>query len=53
MELYPPLHLGVEAIEMGAFRSPSIKVTNFTFTYNCLLWIIINYLKPYNCVQPK
>ena len=27
------LHLGVVAIEKGAFRSPSTKVANFTFTY--------------------
>ena len=26
----PTLHLGVVAIEKGAFRSPSTKVTNFT-----------------------
>ena len=26
-----PLHLGVVAIEKGAFWSPSTKVTNFTF----------------------
>ena len=26
----PPLHLGVEAIEKGDFRSPSITVANFT-----------------------
>ena len=28
-----PLHLGVLAIEKGAFRSPSTTVANFTFTY--------------------
>ena len=27
-----PLHLGVVAIEKGAFLSPSTTVTNFTFT---------------------
>ena len=27
-----PLHLGVVAIEKGAFRLPSTMVTNFTFT---------------------
>ena len=27
----PPLHLGVVAIEKGAFRSPSTKVANFTY----------------------
>ena len=26
-----PLHLGVVAIEKGAFRSPSTTVTNFTY----------------------
>ena len=30
MELHLPLHLGVVAIEKGAFRSPSTKVANFT-----------------------
>ena len=29
--LYPPLHLGVVAIENGAFTSPSTKVANFTY----------------------
>ena len=29
----PYLHLGVVAIEKGAFESPSIKVAHFTFTY--------------------
>ena len=29
----PPLHVGVEAIEKGAFGSPSTKVTNFTYFY--------------------
>ena len=33
MEYRPPLHLGVVAIEKGAFGSPSTKVANFTFTY--------------------
>ena len=28
-----PLHLGVVAIEKGAFGSPSTKVTNFTYLY--------------------
>ena len=28
-----PLHLGVVAIEKGAFWSPLTTVTNFTFTY--------------------
>ena len=29
MELHSPLHLGVVAIEKGAFWSPSTKVANF------------------------
>ena len=36
MELRPPLHLGVVAMEKGAFGSPSSIVANFTyliFTY--------------------
>ena len=28
-----PLHLGVVAIEKGALRSPSTKVTKFTYIY--------------------
>ena len=28
-----PLHLGVVAIEKGAFGSPFTTVANFTFTY--------------------
>ena len=31
MEWHPLLHLGVVAIEKGAFGSPSTKVANFTF----------------------
>ena len=31
MELRPLLHLSVEAIEKGAFGSPSTMVANFTF----------------------
>ena len=31
MEIWPPLHLSVVAIEKEAFGSPSTKVTNFTF----------------------
>ena len=34
MELHPPLHLGVIAIEKGAFGSPSTKVNNFMFKYS-------------------
>ena len=30
-ELHPSLHLGVVAIEKGAFKLPSIMVANFTF----------------------
>ena len=33
-ELCPPLHLGVVANKKRAFRSPSTKAANFTFTYN-------------------
>ena len=33
VEQRPSLHHGVVAIEKGAFRSPSIMVTNFTFTF--------------------
>ena len=29
----PPLHLGIVAIEKGAFGSPSTKLANFTFYY--------------------
>ena len=36
-EWRPPLHLGVVAIEKGAFWSPLITVTN----YSCLIIIII------------
>ena len=31
MELHPPLHLSVVAIEKGAFWSPLTKVANFTY----------------------
>ena len=30
MELCPPVHLGVVAIEKGAFGSPSTTIGNFT-----------------------
>ena len=33
MELRPPLHLGVVAIEKGAFGSPATKVANFTLQH--------------------
>ena len=29
----PPLHLGVVAIEKGAFWSPSTTIANFTYSY--------------------
>ena len=38
MEWSPPLHLGVEAIEKGAFGSPSTKVANFILLYLQCLW---------------
>ena len=39
MELCPPLHLGVVAIEKGAFGSPSTKVANFTYFWiNIINW---------------
>ena len=31
MELLPPLHYGVVAIEKEAFKSPSTMVANFTY----------------------
>ena len=34
VQLAPSLHLGVVAIEKGAFGSPSTKVANFTYFYN-------------------
>ena len=36
-----PLHLGVVAIEKGAFGSPSTTVANFTLTYVCKYMIYI------------
>ena len=39
MELRPPPHQGVVAIEKGAFGSPSTKVANFTY----LLFVISDY----------
>ena len=33
MEKHPPLHIGVVAIEKGAFGLPSTKVANFTYIY--------------------
>ena len=36
MEWGSPLHLGVIAIEKGAFGSPSTKVANFTY-YNPII----------------
>ena len=45
MELSPPLHLGVIAIEKGAFGSPLTKVTNFTYIIGIyyiiyIIWIV-------------
>ena len=42
----PPLHLGVVAIEKGAFGLPSTKVANFTYMvssmyYHLIMMIII------------
>ena len=34
MELHPPLHLDVVAIEKGAFGLPSMKVANFILLWN-------------------
>ena len=61
-----PLHLSVVAIEKGAFRSPSTKVTNFTYyrvlsvgqtELNCVLmlnWIVWNRtVLTFNCVSTK
>ena len=45
----PYLHLGVVAIEKGAFGSPSTKVTNFTlFTYTHTHTHIYIYI--YKCI---
>ena len=41
MEWCPPLHLGVVAIEKGAFGSPSSKVANFTYFLLYLFIILI------------
>ena len=40
----PPLHLSVVAIEKGAFRSPSSKVTNFTYLLLCMIFYLSLYL---------
>ena len=37
----PALHLGVVAIEKGAFRSPSTKVANFTYYLYIYIYIYI------------
>ena len=34
MELHPPLHFGVLAIEKGAFGSPLTKVAIFTYLFD-------------------
>ena len=39
MELRPPQHLGVVAIEKGAFRSPSTKDANLTTTYMYIFYL--------------
>ena len=42
MELRPPLHLRVVAIEKGAFESPLTKVANFTFLfYSWLVGLLV------------
>ena len=38
MKLHPPLHLGVVAIEKGAFESPLTKIANFTYLYTLVQW---------------
>ena len=46
MQLRPPLHLGVVAIEKGAFKSPSTKFANFTyFTYYATWKMILKLIK--------
>ena len=40
----PPLHLGVVAIEKGAFGSPSTKVANFIFLLTTKISFIIDAL---------
>ena len=46
MELHPPLHLGVVAIEKGAFGLSSTKVANSTYFYIKVLedFIYFNFL---------
>ena len=36
----PPLHLGVVAIEKGAFGSPSTTVVNFIYAFNVYIVIV-------------
>ena len=38
-----PLHLGVVAIEKGAFGSPSTMVANFTYICSYLFWSVFNW----------
>ena len=45
MEKHPPLHLGVVAIEKGAFGSPLTKVTKFTLLYISLLCVLLKNCK--------
>ena len=42
-EVAPSLHLGVVAIEKGAFGSPSTMVANFTYLYRIVVYNIIIY----------
>ena len=51
MEWHPPLHLGVVAIEKGAFGSPTTKVSNFTFIYIYIyIYPILIFIYIYVCV---
>ena len=45
MELRPPVHLAVVAIEKEDFGSPSTKVANFTY------FLTISHFKPYKCLK--
>ena len=50
MELSPPLHLGVVAIEKGAFGSPSTMIINFTyFMLPYIKWLrVLLFIPPTN-----
>ena len=54
MEYHPPLHLGVVAIEKGAFESPSTKITNFTYSYiyEAFLYLFLKLKKDKNEFLP-